>query len=171
MQIKNFVMFLALSVLITVFLVITSAGTVNAGSGPNNGCTVVITKSASPADNTSFTFHSNFIGEFVLSDPSNNSASYPIGIGAIEEVVETVPENWELVDVQCQSMGVDGDFIENGVAFECLTIGGSVNCTFFNEGSGTAPAQVPALSEGGVAVIAVLMLLAGVYVVYRRKAA
>ena len=157
--------------LITVFLVMSSEDTVYAGSGPNEGCSVIINKSANPADNTAFTFHSNFIGEFELRDPSNNSAAYPIGVGAIEEVVEAVPEDWELVDVQCQSMGVDGDFIENGVAFECLTIGGSVSCTFFNEGSGTSPAQVPTLSEGGVAVIAVLMLLAGVYVVYRRRKA
>lgn len=169
MQYRNFLMLLSL---ITVFLFISSEGTVNAGSGPNEGCSVIINKSANPADNTAFTFHSNFIGEFELRDPSNNSASYPIGVGQIEEVVETVPENWNLVDVKCESIGVNGDFIDNGVAFECLTIGGSISCTFFNEAPETAPAQVPALSESGVVVIVAMMLIIGVYAVYRsRKAA
>jgi len=173
MRNKDFVMLLAVSVLITVFLIITSTNTANAGSGPIEGCSVIINKSANPADNTEFGFQSNFIGNFVLQDPSNNSAAYPIGIGPIEEVVETVPEGWELVDVQCDSMGVDGDFIENGVAFTCLTIGGFIECTFFNEGPDVPPAstQVPALSELGLAAAAAVLLMAGVYAFYRRRKA
>ena len=132
---------------------------------------MTINKSVSPADNSAFTFRSNFIGEFALQDPSNNSASYPIDIGPIEEVVEIVPENWELVEVQCESVGVDRDFIENGVAFQCLTIDGFIECTFFNERQDTAPAQVPTLSELSMATIAVLMLMSGVYVFYRKRKA
>jgi len=168
---NNVVMFLAISVSLIVFLFITTTDTVNAGSGPNEGCSVIINKSASPADNTSFTFQSNFIGNFVLQDPANNSASYPIGVGAVEEVVEIVPDGWELVDVQCVSMGVVGDNIENGVGFECLTIGGFVECTFINEGPETPPAQVPTLSQWGLGTIVALMLAVSIFTIYRRRKA
>ncbi len=93
MRNNNFVMLSAISTLITVFLFITSANRVNAGSGPIEGCSVTINKSVSPAANSAFTFRSNFIVGFALQDPSNNSASYPIVMGPIEEVVEIVPEN------------------------------------------------------------------------------
>ena len=59
--------------------------------------------------------------------------------------------------------------MKNGVAFQCITIDGLIECTFFNERQDTALAQVPTLSELGLATIAVLMLMSGVYVFYSKR--
>jgi hypothetical protein len=82
-----------------------------------------------------------------------------------------VPEGWELVDVECVAIGFDGDNIENGVAFQCQTIGGTIDCTFFNEGPETPPAEVPTLSEWGIGAVFALMLMAGIFAFYRRRKA
>ena len=171
MKSKNSIILSALAVLLIFFLYISSATIVQAGIGPVEGCIVTINKVALPSDNTPFTFESNFNGEFILQDPSNNSTEYFMPLNAVEEVVEIVPEDWELVNVQCESMGVDGDFIESGVAFQCLTIGGSVECTFSNEGPEPVPDEVPTLSEWGLATVVALMFTAGIYAFYRRRKA
>lgn len=105
---------------------------------------------------------------FTLSDPSNNSTGFLIGVGTSVDVTEVIPEGWELVDIECSGIGVEIVPIENGRNFTCLKTFDMATCTFKNEGP--LP-SVPTLSQLGLIALAGVLGIVGFMVIRRRKVA
>jgi len=132
------------------------------------GCFITIIKEANPPDNTPFEFDVSGTGgvfPFTLSDPSDNSVEFLIGVGTSVDVTEVIPEGWELVNIECSGIGVEIVSIENGRNFTCLKIFDMATCTFENEG----PTNVPTLSEWGLIAMAGILGIVGFLVMRRRK--
>ena len=127
---------LSLFVLVPVLIlcsIVLSTNNVEAGIGPVQGCGITIIKDALPPDNTPFEFDVSGTGgvfSFTLSDPSENSTGFLIGVGTSVDVTEVIPEGWELVDIECSGIGVEIVPIENGRNFTCLKTFDEASCTF-----------------------------------------
>ena len=163
---------LSLFVLVPVLIlcsIVLSTNNVEAGIGPVEGCGITIIKDALPPDNTPFEFDVSGTGgvfSFTLSDPSENSTGFLIGVGTSVDVTEVIPEGWELVDIECSGIGVEIVPIENGQNFTCLKIFDMASCTFENEGP---PPSVPTLSQWGLIAMAGILGIVGFMVIRRRK--
>jgi len=145
--------------------IVLSTNKVEAGIGPVEGCFITIIKEAVPPDNTVFTFDFSNGGSFNLTDPSDNTIDFFLGIEQSVGVTEMVPENWELDDIECSGIGVEIAPIENGIEFTCLKIFDEATCTFKNKG----PTIVPALSQWGLIALVGVLGIAGFIVMRRRK--
>ena len=149
--------------------IVLSTNKVEAGIGPVEGCIITIIKEVNPPDNTPFEFDVSGTGgvfSFTLSDPSDNSVEFFIGVETSVDVTEVIPESWELVNIECSGIGVEIAPIENGRNFTCLKIFDMATCTFENEG----PSDVPTLSQWGLIAMAGVLGIIGFIVMRRRKA-
>ncbi len=149
--------------------IILSTNNAEAGLLPVEGCFITIIKEADPGGNTQFEFDVSGTGgmfSFNLSDPSDNSLEFFLGIESSVSVTEIVPEGWELVDIDCSGVGVVIEPIENGRDFTCLKIFDTASCTFRNEGP---PPSVPTLSQWGLIALAGILGIVGFMVIRRRK--
>ena len=129
------------------------------------GCEIIIIKEADPADNTAFVFDVSGAGmfSFTLSDPANKSEGFFVGKGQSADLIEMVPEGWELVDIECTSdVEIMIEPIENGRKFTCLVDFDETRCTFRNEGP---PPAVPTLSEWGLIAMAGVLGIVGFMVI------
>ena len=162
---------LSLFVLVPVLIlcsIVLSTNNVEAGIGPVEGCGITIIKDALPPDNTPFEFDVSGTGgvfSFTLSDPSENSTGFLIGVGTSVDVTEVIPEGWELVDIECSGIGVEIVPIENGQNFTCLKTFDMATCTFRNKG----PSNVPTLSQLGLIALAGVLGIVGFMIIRRRK--
>ena len=135
-------------------------------------CPLAIVKSASPADDTEFTFElgGNAVGSFTLQDPSDNIeiVEVPSETAGIA-VNEILPPGWSLDDIQCT--GDPGfeffTFGINQLVASCEVLGEVPDgqCTFFNS-KGT---PVPTISQWGLISLAAVLGIAGILVFRRKK--
>ncbi|MEW6144028.1 MAG: IPTL-CTERM sorting domain-containing protein [Thermodesulfobacteriota bacterium] len=177
-HVLNSISFLILTMIIGAGFLAFGTGRAMAGTAP---CAVGIEKVAIPDDDTPFEFivSGDQSAEFTLQDPSNPTSSGGMGIGQTVTITEEVPPGWVLESIECiegvTNCGSDG--------FEpCLTAtvdGNSV--TFFCEDNDTASCvftnvreiveNIPTLSEWGLISLAVVIGIAAVVLMRKRKAA
>lgn len=109
--------------------------------------TITILKQASPSDTgQSFDFTGD-LGNFSLLHGEFNVETLPPGTYAVDE---TVPDGWQLDSAVCED-GSPVDAIE-------LAAGENVTCTFTNS-QRAAPFSVPVFSQGGIALIVLMMVI------------
>ncbi len=137
---------------------------------PIEDCVVGIIKLATPDDGTEFTFLSDeggVVTEFNLIHQDEQTIGFPRTV--VLEVVEVVPDNWELVNIECNDNGnVNITIIENGIVAVCVGPEGSGSCVFENV---LRERPIPTLSEWGMIAAAAGLALVGVFFATRRKRA
>ena len=107
--------------------------------------TIVIVKSATPADDTSFGFTDDIAApnNFSLQDPSDDTKTFTnVDVGSYT-VTETGAAGWELASVSCNDQDSTGD-VQQGTASIMLQQDETVTCTFVNRqsgGGGFCPAE------------------------------
>lgn len=136
-------------------------------------CPLAIVKSASPADDTEFTFElgGNAVGSFTLQDPSDNIEIVEVPSETAGVAVnEILPSGWTLDDIQCTGdPGFEfSTFGINQLVASCEVLGEVPDgqCTFINS-KGT---PVPTISQWGLISLAAVLGIAGL-LVFRRKRA
>ena len=104
--------------------------------------TVVIVKSATPADDTPFGFTENIVGPgFSLMDPSDDTKTFSNVPTGSYSVVENTPAPWLLDDIDCD----DANSIESeATATATINVekGETVTCTFYNSNTPPPSADV-----------------------------
>ena len=174
----NSISFLILTMLLGAGFMALGTGQAEAGTAP---CAIGIEKIEIPDEDTPFDFEvtGDILGDFTLSDPSNPTFNFGIGINAVVTVTELVPPGWELASIEC----IEGTSNCGMGFFEpCLratVIGNSV--TFFCEDNDEASCvftnvrvineNIPTLSEWGLIAMAGIMGLVGLFIVMRRRKA
>ena len=131
-------------------------------------CTLTVTKDATPADDTIFTF-TTFIGavitQFPLLSGESNDVSFDAADGLF--VVEALVPRWGLVDVSCEDLvGITVLDFERGLHAICDVSGGTGTCTFRNQ---NLSFNIPTLSEWGMIAAAAGLGLIGVFFAVRRR--
>jgi len=120
---------------------------------------------------TAFDFTSDFGGAFML-DPVNADSSMvfeDVAPGGEYAVSETLPEGWQLASATCGG-GETVNLQSGEISDIALSLGQDVTCVFANRVVGSVlppPAAVPTMNRFGLALLALLMLGAGL-VGYRR---
>ncbi|HET7290513.1 MAG TPA: IPTL-CTERM sorting domain-containing protein [Thermodesulfobacteriota bacterium] len=157
------------------FAGILSLGQINARAQLDNNCIISITKAATPANDTEFSFVTTGIqeGTFFLSDPSHTLQVLGINVQQSITVTEDAIPGWTLDGIECTegvincgstsclTATVDG----NSVTFECFD-NDTASCTFTNSFTG---ANIPTLSEWGLISMAVILGIAGIILMRRRR--
>ena len=129
-------------------------------------CDVTIGKTALPDDGTVFDFTAPGSSEPEFTLTNDEEIDIKISAGEDVDVTETLLLGWRLNYVEC--LNADGVFIsdiENGVNLACGPNGGSVECNFAN----TNIRNIPTMSEWGLIATALVLGMAGFYVIYRRR--
>ena len=154
----------------------------NQATAQEDECRLSVTKAASPADDTVFTFIGSGDNDFsfTVSDPSDPKTGGGIEIGTTIIITEELPPGWELANIECTE-GTE-DCSQGGEFEPCLriTIDESTNsisafcddtdtgsCTFTNV---IATSGIPTLSEWGLIAMAGVLGIVGFMVIRRRKA-
>lgn len=154
---------------------ILSLGQINARAQIDAPCVITISKAATPAQDTQFPFSitGDFEDAFSLTDPSNPVFFFGMDIDQTVTVTESALPGWTLDgiectegitscgDTSCLTATVDG----NSVTFQCLD-NDTASCTFTNSFTG---ANIPTLSEWGLISMAVILGIAGIILMRRRR--
>lgn len=170
--------FIILSVLAIPLFVVFGAQDALAGASP---CSIDVILETLPEDDTSFEYEiaGDLSDGFTLSDPSDNSITFGIGIDQFAVLSQLTPPGWELVNIVCiegtTNCGSEGfepclsaAIQGNSVAFTCLD-NDTASCTFFNTPAGVS--GIPTLSEWGLMATALFLGIAAFFVLRKRRAA
>ena len=161
------------SVFVFVLIMAGAALVFNQDAGAQiENCEVVITKSATPADNTVFIFElvsGEIVTQVPLRDPDSDMFGTNIGPGETLTVTELPVDGWELQGIECGAEGAIDFSVEGAsVDIECLGDEGVITCVYNNV---PGPRAIPTLSEWGLIAMAGILGLVGFIVIRKKYAA
>ncbi|MEW6144571.1 MAG: IPTL-CTERM sorting domain-containing protein [Thermodesulfobacteriota bacterium] len=130
-------------------------------------CGIGIGKSAPGGGSTEFGFEFTVDGDGPNFGTLADGQSDGGGFSSTVVVTELPLEGWELVDIDCESIGgILFEITDNGFTAECVGIGEGF-CVFFN----VQTRNIPTLSEWGMIAAAGGLMLVGVWFAVRRRKA
>jgi hypothetical protein len=173
------VRFAILSVLFIPLFIVFGARDASAGAAP---CDIQVMLETIPEDDTEFEYDlsADIESGFTLSDPSDNTTNFGMGIDQFVVLSQLTPPGWQLLEIICvegtTNCGSEGfepclsaSIQGNSVAFGCLD-NDTASCTFINAPAGASVSSIPTLSEWGLMATALFLGIAALFVLRKKKA-
>lgn len=112
--------------------------------------TIIITKTASPADDTVFSFTDTLpaSGSFTLQDPADATRAFTGVTAGTYTVTETSVDGWTLHDITCDDSNSSGD-VTTGITTINLEGNETVTCTYDNVQEDTIEVRVETIGSDG----------------------